>query len=126
MIRSRIVHLDEQRHNATLRLSTLEDAEGELDEMPAVGHTHLGSPQKPTTLGAVEQEKSSNQAFRDFHNKFVTFINQFAHAHNIPLPNGEEWFVPTGQAEVCRVVLSHGFATKYSYSIDPRVPVSQG
>ncbi|KAF8136183.1 hypothetical protein EV363DRAFT_1395325 [Boletus edulis] len=100
MIRSRIVHLDEQRHNATLRLSTLEDAEGELDEMPAVGHTHLGSPQKPTTLDAVEQEKSSNQAFRDFHNKFVTFINQFAHAHNIPLPNGEEWFVPTGQAEI--------------------------
>ncbi|KAF8427202.1 hypothetical protein L210DRAFT_3614939 [Boletus edulis BED1] len=92
--------LHEQRHNATLRLSTLEDAEGELDEMPAVGHTHLGSPQKPTTLGAVEQEKSSNQAFRDFHNKFVTFINQFAHAHNIPLPNGEEWFVPTGQAEI--------------------------
>ncbi|KAF8123980.1 hypothetical protein EV363DRAFT_1403462 [Boletus edulis] len=95
----RIVHLDEQHHNATLRLSTLEDAEGELDEMPAMGHTHLGSPQKPTTLGAVEQEKSSNQAFRDFHNKFVTFINQFAHAHNIPLPNSEEWFVPTGQAE---------------------------
>ncbi|KAF8427564.1 hypothetical protein L210DRAFT_3614930 [Boletus edulis BED1] len=81
-------------------LSTLEDAEGELDEMPAVGHTHLGSPQKPTTLGAIEQEKSSNQAFRDFHNKFVTFINQFAHAHNIPLPNGKEWFVPTGQAEI--------------------------
>lgn len=100
LIRSRIEHLDEERRQAVLDQSSLEDAEGDFDNVPAVEHIYLGATQKPMTFNAVEEAKSSNLAFRDFRKKFLAFINTFAHANEIPLPNGTTWFVPKGQDKV--------------------------
>ena len=126
LIRSRIEHLDEQRCNATLELSSLEDAQGELDCQPAVDHIHLGSPQKPTTLSTIEQAKSSDPAFRDFRKKFTSFINAFAQAHDIPLPGDSGQFIPNAQDKVRRYSVAQSSPISWLLPTDHRTSIPQG
>lgn len=127
LIHSCIEHLDHEHHKAILDQSSLEDAE-ELDDVPAVDHIYLSSLQKLMSFNAMEQVKSSDWAFWNFHKEFITFINIFADAHAILLPNGTPWFVSNGQDKVCfRVILLHRMLqislAQYSFSIDPRILV---
>ena len=99
LICSYIKHLDEERE-AILDLSHLKEDKGELDDLPVAEHIYLGFLQESTTFNTMEQEKSSDLAFQKFHKKFVAFINTFANANEIPLPNGRTWFIPEGQDKV--------------------------
>ena len=41
------------------------------------GHIQLGTPQKPLTVTAVEQQASSNVAFTNFQQKLSNFVEEF-------------------------------------------------
>ncbi|KAG1899028.1 uncharacterized protein F5891DRAFT_1190206 [Suillus fuscotomentosus] len=94
LIRSRISYLDEDRHKRTMSQGQLED-EDTLDDQPFAGHLHIGAPQVPVTLAAVEEGNTSNRAFQDFRKKFTKFLNTFVASNDIPLADGVTWLWPT-------------------------------
>ncbi|KAG2063867.1 hypothetical protein BDR04DRAFT_1122972 [Suillus decipiens] len=53
------------RRKCTMLQGQLED-EDTLDDQPFAGHLHIGAPQVPVTLAAVEESNTSNRAFQDF------------------------------------------------------------
>ncbi|KIK81529.1 hypothetical protein PAXRUDRAFT_27853 [Paxillus rubicundulus Ve08.2h10] len=97
LICSHINHLDDEQLKATLEQHALQDNETEiLDDKPSMEHVYLGSAQKLTTFDQVEQANLSNWAFCDFRKKFTQFINGFAVAHNILLPQDQLWWTLQG------------------------------
>lgn len=76
-----------------------------LDDQPFLGHLHIGAPQIPVTLAAVEEGNTSNRAFQDFRKKFMKFLNNFVVSNNIPLANdGVMWLQPTANDKVVSFV----------------------
>ncbi|KAG1800758.1 uncharacterized protein HD556DRAFT_1430154 [Suillus plorans] len=71
LVRSRISHLDEDRCKRTMSQGELEDNDT-LDDQPFLGHLHIGAPQIPVTLAAVEEGNTSNPAFQDFRTEFIS------------------------------------------------------
>ena len=126
LICSCIEHLDEQQCNTTLELSSLKDAQGEFNCQPAVDHIHLSFPQKPMTLGTIEQVKSSDPAFHDFHKKFTSFINVFTQVHDIPLLDNSGQFTPNAQDKVCCYSVAQSSPISWLLPTDHRTSISQG
>ncbi|KAG1888189.1 hypothetical protein F4604DRAFT_1877352 [Suillus subluteus] len=97
-IRSRIIHLDEERLRRIASESKLEDDEDETkDDQVFAGHIHLGSPQSLTSFALVEEAYRSNRAFAHFRKKVTVFLNNFLPSNNIPLPNGSTWLRPAAE-----------------------------
>ncbi|KAG2350216.1 hypothetical protein BDR05DRAFT_942722 [Suillus weaverae] len=94
LIRSRISHLDEDRHKCTMSQRQLED-EDTLNDQPFSGHLHIGAPQVPVSLAAMEEGNTLNCAFQDFQKKFTKFLNNFVISNNIPLADSVTWLQPT-------------------------------
>ncbi|KAG1898398.1 uncharacterized protein F5891DRAFT_955435, partial [Suillus fuscotomentosus] len=93
LVHSRISHLDEDRCKHTMSQGELKDNDT-LDDQPFLGHLHVGAPQIPVTLAAVEEGNTSNRTFQDFRKKFMKFLNNFVVSNNIPL-DGVTWLQPT-------------------------------
>jgi hypothetical protein len=101
LIRSRIIHLDEEHLRCIASESELEDDEDETkDDQKFAGHIHLGSPQSLTSFALVEEANRSNRAFANFRKKFTIFLNNFLPSKNIPLPNGLTWLRPAAEDTV--------------------------
>ncbi|KAG1851348.1 hypothetical protein DFJ58DRAFT_729007 [Suillus subalutaceus] len=94
LIQSRISQLDEDQRRRTMSEGELED-EDTLDDQPFSGHLHIGAPQIPVSLAAVEEGNTSNRTFQDFRKKFAKFLNNFFVSNNIPLADGITWLRPT-------------------------------
>ncbi|KAG2741161.1 hypothetical protein P692DRAFT_201727134 [Suillus brevipes Sb2] len=93
LVRSRILHFDEDRQKHIMSQRELEN-EDMLDDQPFSGHLYLGAPQVPVSLATVEEGNASNRAFQDFRKKFAKFLNNFVVANNIPLADGVTWLRP--------------------------------
>lgn len=99
LVRSRILHFDEDRQKHIMSQRELEN-EDMLDDQPFSGHLYLGAPQVPVSLATVEEGNASNRAFQDFRKKFAKFLNNFIVANNIPLADGVTWLRPAANDKV--------------------------